>query len=41
MTELGLLQEISKGIQTMIYVGGVIIALMIVNLFAKNWGRNT
>lgn len=48
MAELKLLQEIAKnlnsiiqGIQTLIYVGGVIIALLLVNLFGKNWGRNT
>lgn len=48
MTELEVLQEISNKLtelnsvgQTLIYVIGVIIALLIVILFAKAWGRNT
>lgn len=51
MTELEILQQISsqldilgelqKGLQTMVFVGGAIIALLLVNLFAKAWGRNS
>lgn len=34
------LSDLQKGLQTLTFVGGVIIALMLVNLFAKAWGRN-
>jgi hypothetical protein len=41
MTEIDLLQEVCKGLQTLIFVGGAIIAILLVNLFAHAWGRNT
>lgn len=41
LSKLDLLAELNKGIQTLTFIGGCIIALLLVNLFAKAWGRNT
>ena len=40
-TKLDTLPDLLKGIQTLIFIGGAIIGLQLVNLFAKAWGKNS